>query len=89
MSLLSRFDVKYKTGHIRYLIDGTDTIHGYLKCDGSIVNQADYPVLFAIVGLLTPLTYNTLTQFALPTTNQLPFNSNQTLSTTPSAFIKT
>ena len=52
MSNLSKFDPSFGASNTRYLIDGNDTITGYLKCDGAILSQATYSSLFAKVGLI-------------------------------------
>lgn len=52
MSSYTQFSPKFTEGQIRYLANESDSIPGYLKCDGSIVSQATYPELYSAVGLL-------------------------------------
>jgi hypothetical protein len=52
MSSFTQFSPDFTAGQIRYLVNGSDSIPGYLKCDGSIVSQATYPKLYAAIGLL-------------------------------------
>jgi hypothetical protein len=52
MSSLSKFNPHFTSGQQRYLINGSNSITGYLKCDGSIVSQSTYPALYAQVGLI-------------------------------------
>ena len=52
MSSFTQFFPKFTAGQIRYLVNGSDSIPGYLKCDGSILSQTAYPKLYSAIGLL-------------------------------------
>jgi hypothetical protein len=52
MSSLSRFSPDFTAGQQRFHVNNTNTITGYLKCDGSVVSQATYPELYAQIGLI-------------------------------------
>lgn len=52
MSSFTQFSPKFTAGQIRYLVNGSDSIPGYLKCDGSILSQTAYPKLYSAIGLL-------------------------------------
>ena len=53
------------TGHIKSFA-GSVAPAGYLICDGAIINRADYPSLFQIIGTTFNTSGEASTQFRLP-----------------------
>jgi len=70
MSKYSDYRPNVSVGHQRYLTNGSDSIDGYLLCDGSVYLQNSYPNLFSVIGLIGS-GYNTSTSFMVPTSIQL------------------
>jgi hypothetical protein len=83
MSNLSKFDPSFGASNTRYLIDGNDTITGYLKCDGSILSQTTYSSLFAKVGLIV----NGLNTWTIRTPGTISFIRALTYSATDGLYV--
>lgn len=90
MSNLKQFTSRIENPSTGEIILGTQSdkvfyvSEGYLECDGSILLQSAYPALFLSVGLITTNTYNTSTEFILPTVNTAITQSQEL-----TAYIKT
>ena len=69
MSNQSRFTPAFTAGQQRFHVNNTNTITGYVKCDGSVVAQATYPSLYSAIGLIPDS--NVLTTW---TVQSQPFN---------------
>ena len=82
MSNQSRFTPAFTAGQQRFHVNNTNTITGYVKCDGSVVAQATYPSLYSAIGLIPDS--NVLTTW---TVGSSPFNVPLTVTYGAGVFL--
>lgn len=88
MSNLTEFQPKFTAGHLRYRVNGNDSISGYLKCDGSVVLKSAYPKLAEVLSQATGVGFNPATEFKLPTSSNIFTEQFSSSTYNPTAYIK-